>query len=194
MEAHSASPSRDRQSSEPVPRKHDGLTASVWLGPLAILAVIAFSVFLLHRELRQFRYHDITNALFMLHPRAVAGAVGLAILAYSLLPAYDALGLAYAGRSLPVSKIALGSLVSYGLSQTLGFSLATGGSVRYRFWSRWGITTLEIARAIALISATFVLGLSFTTGLAFLIEPATGGRLLGISPLVLDVIGAGLLA
>ena len=187
------SPSRDRPSSEPVPRKHDGLTATVWPGPLAILAVIAFSVFLLHRELRQFRYHDITRALFMLEPHAVAAAVGLAILAYSLLPAYDALGLAYAGRSLPVRRIALGSLVSYGLSQTLGFSLATGGSVRYRFWSRWGITTLEIARAIALISATFVLGLSFTTGLAFLIEPATAGRLLGISPLVLDVVGAGLL-
>lgn len=174
-------PSRGPQTERSSARRSNWVAASAWLGPLAILLVIAFSVFLLHRELRQFHYHDITAALFRLDRGSLGIAAILAAVAYALLPAYDALGLAYAGRSLPVRKLALGSLISYGLSQTLGFSLATGGSVRIRFWSRWGITTSEIARAIALIGVTFLLGLGFTLGLAVIFEPDTVSRLLGVS-------------
>ena len=37
---------------------------SRWLGPAAILVVVGISLWLLHGELRDFRYRDISRAMF----------------------------------------------------------------------------------------------------------------------------------
>ena len=47
------------------------------------------------------------------------------------------------------------------MSQTLGFPLVTGSSVRYRFWSAWGLSTSEITQAVSFVGATFTSSESF---------------------------------
>jgi phosphatidylglycerol lysyltransferase len=175
-------------------RTHEGLKRARWLGAAAILAVLAFAIFLLHRELRDFHYRDVTAALFSLRAASVMFAMVLAVVSYAILPAYDGMGLSYAGRSLPPGKLVLSSFISYGLSHTLGFSLATGGSIRYRFWSGWGIKSQEIAKALALIGATFVLGVMFAGGLALLIESSVTAARIGIPVVVTRAIAIASLA
>ena len=68
-------------------------------------------------------------------------------------------------------RIGFGSFIAYGLSQTLGFPLLTGGSVRYRFWSAWGLSATEIAQAASFAGLTFVLGVVAICGAVFLLEP-----------------------
>ena len=60
-----------------------------------------------------------------------------------MLPGYDAIALAYVEHPLRLRRIAFGSFSAYALSHSLGFPLLSGGSVRYRFWSVWGLSTSE---------------------------------------------------
>jgi uncharacterized membrane protein YbhN (UPF0104 family) len=64
-------------------------------------------------------------------------------LAYAVLPGYDAAALRYVGSRLPLPRVAFGSFIAYAFSQTLGFPLLTGGSVRYRL--RAGILALYVS-------------------------------------------------
>jgi phosphatidylglycerol lysyltransferase len=147
----------------------------------------------LHGELREYRYHDITGAIFALPRSNVLMALVFTFIAYALLPAYDAIALSYVGKPLPLHRVAFSSFISYGLSQTLGFPLVTGSSVRYRFWSAWGLSTAEIAQAVSFVGATFVLGILFLSGTVFLLEPATTMELLGLPYGILRPIGVALL-
>jgi phosphatidylglycerol lysyltransferase len=147
--------------------------ASTWLPPIAILLVLALSAFVLHRELKNFRYHDITRQALAIPMASLASAGLLTVLSYLVLPSYDTLGLTYAGKRLPLPKVVFASVIAYGLSHTLGFPLVTGGSVHYRFWSSWGLSAEEIAQAASFSGATFIVGCLFVSGVALLLEPVT---------------------
>ncbi len=77
-----------------------------WVGPLAILLLLILALFVLHGELRQYRYHDITRAIFALPRASILEALGFTALAYALLPGYDAIALIYVGRPLPLQRVA----------------------------------------------------------------------------------------
>jgi len=61
--------------------------------------------------------------------------------------------------------------MSYAFSNNLGFSVLTGGSVRYRLYGAWGVLALDIARIILFCSFTFMLGLFAFGSLVFLLFP-----------------------
>jgi phosphatidylglycerol lysyltransferase len=164
-----------------------------WLGPALALVVLALALSALRHELRDFRYHDVVRAVRGLPATQVLLAAVLSALAYAVLAGYDALALAYARARLGRRRTAFASFVSYAMSQTLGFPLLTGGSVRYRLWSTWGLTTPEIATAISFVGATFTVGLLFTTGLALALEPAGTATLLHLPAAPLRLVGAGCL-
>jgi phosphatidylglycerol lysyltransferase len=164
-----------------------------WVGPAVILALLVFALFLLHGELRAYRYHDITRAIEALPRSNFLFALAFTAIAYGLLPAYDAIALEYVGKPLPLHRVAFSSFISYGLSQTLGFPVVTGNSVRYRFWSAWGLSTAEIAQAVGFVGATFILGIVFLSGVVFLLEPANTMRLIGLGQEIVRPIGGVLL-
>src|SRR5205823_13836895 len=89
---------------------------------------------------------------------------------HDALPIY-AIALAYVDHPLPVRRIAFGSFIAYALSHSLGFPLLSGGPVRYRFWSAWGLSTSEIAQAISFAVATFIIGMIAVAGFVFVLEP-----------------------
>lgn len=166
---------------------------SRWIGPAVILVVVGISLWLLHGELKDFRYRDISRAMFATPVWRALTALALTALTYAIFPIYDTIALRYAGRSLPLRKVALSSFISYGLSHTLGFPVVTAGTVRYRFWSSWGLSTAEIAQAVGFAGVTFTLGMVFVTGLAFIGEPSTASDLTGLSAPVFTALGVLLL-
>lgn len=160
-----------------------------WIGPLAVLAIVAIALEVLRNALRHYRYRDLANALHAIPDGQLALAAALTIVAYAMLPAYDGLALAYAGRRLPMRRVAFGSVIAYGLSQTLGFAALTGNAVRYRFWSSWGLSTSEIARAAAFAGSTFVLGVIAIAGAILLVEPVSTVALLHLPLLAVRAAG-----
>jgi phosphatidylglycerol lysyltransferase len=164
-----------------------------WGGPTVVLILLLLSLFVLHGEFRQYRYHDLSRAILTIPRADVLLAFFFTVLAYVLLPGYDVTALAYVGRPLPLHRVAFSSFISYGLSQTLGFPIVTATSVRYRFWSVWGLSTSEIAQAISFVAATFVVGMILLTGAVVVIEPDATVRIIGFSRPLLQLIGVMLL-
>ena len=147
-----------------------------WIGPGISVLLFFVALHVLRGELRTYGYHEISRTVRAIPTRMLLEALGVTVLSYLALPGYDALGLAYAGRTgarrISPQRIWLGASTAYGLSQTLGFPAVTGSAVRYRFWSSWGLSSAEIARAVAFAGATFTVGVVFVCGSALLLEPA----------------------
>lgn len=165
-----------------------------WFWPTIATAGLWLALSVLHGELHTLSYRHIVAATHAIPADRLAWAVVLTALSYAVLPAYDALALHYARRPIPLRRLGFGSFVAYAMSHTLGFPMLTGGTVRYRFWSAWGLSTADIARAAAFSSATFGMGLMMVGGLAFLIESRGSAHLIGLPPWLLKPTGLALLA
>src|SRR5439155_26393491 len=100
--------------------------------------------------------------------------------AYAVLPGYDAMALRYIRFRLPFRRTAFGSFIAYAFSQLLGFPLLTGGSVRYRLWSAWGLSSAQIARAVSFVAFSFTLGMVAVSGLVLVLEPEGTAAVLGL--------------
>jgi phosphatidylglycerol lysyltransferase len=116
------------------------------------------------------------------------------LLAYAVLPAYDALALRYVGRPLGVRRTAFASVVAYGFSQTIGLAALAGASIRYRFWTAWGLSAAEVAQGVAFTTVTLWLGVATVGGVACLFGQLPSGMSGPLSPPVVHTLGAVMLA
>ncbi len=140
------------------------------LRPLVVLAVFVAAVGLLYHELKDFEYAKLIEGLRQIRLSHVALAIGLTALNYVFLFGYDFLAIRYIGRPLPLWKLAIASFVGHVASFNFG-SLLGGSSVRYRFYSVWKFSALEILQLIAILGVTFWLGVCLLAGVVFLLTP-----------------------
>ena len=160
------------------------------VGPVAMALAVAIALLLLERELKAYHYRDLMRQVWTLPHSHLALALLLTAVAYAVLPGYDAIALSYVDHPLPVRRIAFGSFIAYALSHSLGFPLLSGGPVRYRLWSVWGLSTSEIAQAISFAGATFIIGMIAVAGGVFLLEPRSTIELLRLPVGTLKPVGA----
>ncbi len=146
-----------------------------WLrrhGPTVFgVALLVGALYVVQREFRGLSVADIRTAMAALSPKALWLAGGLTVVAYLVLAMYDKLGSAYAGKPVSWPKSLLASFCGYSLAHNLGFAAVSGAAVRYRLYSAWGLTPLEIAKVVGFTSLTFGLGGMALGGLVLLIEP-----------------------
>jgi phosphatidylglycerol lysyltransferase len=64
------------------------------------------------------------------------------------LTGYDNLALKHIRHPLGYGRTAFASYIGYAFSNTIGFSYISGGFIRYRFYSAWGLSAAEIARVV----------------------------------------------
>ena len=172
----------------------DRRSALRWLWPGLTLAIGALALFTLRRELHAYGYHQIMRAAFGVPVLRLWTAVAFTALGYAMMAGYDALALDYVGRPLGPRRTLFASFVAYALSINVGFSAITGASIRYRFWSGWGLSAPEIAQGVAFTTVTFWLGVLAVGGAALAFGPAPTAAIHVFSPVVWRVVGAALLA
>ena len=163
------------------------------LAPLLAIPILAAALWLLYRELKHYNLHDVVGALKQITPLRLAVALGLVAVNYTVLIAYDWLAVWYLKFHVPLRRVALAALVAYVTSYNFGVLLG-GTSVRYRFYSRWGLSLPEIARLVAVITLTCWLGLFALAGIVFLIEPLSIPGRFGVYVSNIHVLGLLLLA
>ena len=139
-------------------------------------ALIGFVLFLaalgvLRAELRAVSWPDLIADVFATPPSRLALALLLTLVSYAALTGYDFLALAYIRRRLPWRRVAAASFVAYAIAHNIGLALLSGASVRYRFYTRWGVTAEELARVVVAYSVTFWLGLLALGGLSLAVTP-----------------------
>jgi phosphatidylglycerol lysyltransferase len=141
------------------------------IGPLVGLVLFSIALWLLHRALKDYHYHDIARNLSELPLLHLLIAFGLTLLNYLIMSGYDLLALRYINHQLQYPKIAIASFIGYAFSNNIGLSMLAGGSVRFRLYSAWGLSVEEITKVVVFCSLTLWLGFLSLGGIFFLLEP-----------------------
>ena len=143
------------------------------LGPLVGVGLFALALWVLYHQLKAYHISEIIRHLREIPAPHLLLALSLTALSYFVMTGYDALALHYIKRPLSYSRIALASFISYAFSNNIGFGMLAGGSVRYRLYSAWGLSVLEITKVVAFCTLTLWLGFLTLGGLVFLFEPVS---------------------
>lgn len=100
----------------------------------------------------------------------IAGA--LVVAGYSNLIFYDLFALHAIGkRHIPFRVVAFASFTSYTIGHSLGAATLTCGLVRFRVYSFWNLTVVDIAKIAFMTGITFWLGNIFVLGVAVAAAP-----------------------
>ncbi len=130
------------------------------------LALFSCALYIVHNELKVHGLKDILANLAATPLYSVALAIALTVINYLVLAAYDWLALRFTGHSdIPKLKMLAAALLSYSISNNTGHAWAAGGSVRYRFYSKWGVPGWDILKISLFQAVTYLLG-ALTLGLA----------------------------
>ncbi|MGB4946110.1 MAG: bifunctional lysylphosphatidylglycerol flippase/synthetase MprF [Candidatus Competibacter denitrificans] len=146
-------------------------------GPAIGLGLFAMALWALHQALADYRYQDVTAYLGRLPLLNLATALAATALSYLVTTGYDWLALRYIRRPLPWRQFGFAALLSYAFSNSVGLSVLTSSSLRYRLYSSWGLTTVEIAKIVMFTTLTLWLGIL-----------TIGGAILALNPLDLATI------
>ncbi len=142
----------------------------ILFGLIFIGAVFVSAIAVIHFELEKLSIVKIYAELSSLAPVQFGLAAAATMASYAALTFNDRLALGYAGKVLPFSKTVFASFTSYALSNSLGLPFLTGGAVRYRLYSSWGLGAREIAIIALVTSAALYLGAVAITGAGLVFE------------------------
>jgi phosphatidylglycerol lysyltransferase len=130
-------------------------SASVRARALAALpVVIGFAVFVtalevLRLELHTVSWHEVSSDVLSIPLPYLLLALAITACNYLVLAGYDVLAFKYVGRAVALGPVVGVSMLAYAVANSVGFAMLSGASIRYRFYSRWGVTAEELSRALS---------------------------------------------
>ena len=139
------------------------------LGAAGALVVFFAALHVLHYELRIVTWAGLMRDLVRTPRMDLAVAIALTALNFVVLTGYDLVAFHYIGKRLPRARIMGTSFLAYAVANTVSFAMLSGASIRYRFYSRWGVTPQELSRIVFSYSVTFWLGLFALGGLSLIL-------------------------
>ncbi len=161
-----------------------------WLTPVFVAAVLGVAGFLIHRALTRYSLEEIIASIGSMPIDHVARMAGFAAASYLCLTCFDAMGVRYAGRTLPYRRVGLTSFVALSIGHNVGFAALSSGAIRYRLYSQWGLRAHEVAKVILFCALTVALGLLILGGLALLLQPGLAADIIRLDRAIILVIGA----
>jgi uncharacterized membrane protein YbhN (UPF0104 family) len=102
---------------------------------------------------------------------------------YFTLTFYDLFALRTIGANhVPYRVAALAGFTSYSVGHNVGATVVTGGAVRYRVYSAWGLTAFDVAKICFIAGLTFWLGNATVLGLGIAYEPEAASAIDQLPP------------
>src|SRR4051812_18496093 len=142
------------------------------LGIAASLLIIAFAITTLVHTLKGVDTAVILVALTEKSPGQIALAALCVIGAFCTLTFYDFFALRTIGKSqVPYRIAALSSFTSYTIGHNIGATVFTGGAIRFRIYSDYGLNAIDVAKICFISGLTFWLGNTFVLGLGLAWHP-----------------------
>jgi uncharacterized membrane protein YbhN (UPF0104 family) len=142
------------------------------IGVALSIAIIAVAIYVLYNILRGIELAEVLHALVTTNPKNILLAALFVAGGYFTLTFYDLFALRTIGRyDVPYRIAALGGFTSYSIGHNVGASVFTGGAVRYRIYSAWGLNAIEVAKLCFIAGLTFWLGNATVLGLGIAYAP-----------------------
>ena len=138
-----------------------------WLG----LFFFAFAAYMLYNQLSKYSLADIKNALLSIPAENLTYACIASFFGYVALSSYDYLALKYIGRKLAAWKWIFVGFIGFSVSNNAGHAIVSGGTVRYRFYTRWRFRATEILRMVTFSGFTYLFGCFLLIIIGYFLTP-----------------------
>lgn len=148
------------------------------LGVAISITVIGIACYVLYHMLRGIDVAEVLDAIKGTEPSQIGLAALFVALGYFTLTFYDWFAVRAIGRTdVPYRVNALAGFTSYSIGHNVGASVFTGGAVRYRIYSAWGLNAIDVAKVCFLAGLTFWLGNAAVLGLGIAWHPEAAANI-----------------
>jgi len=136
------------------------------------LTIIIVAVVVLYHILSDLDLEALLDALDATDWRSLVISGFFVAAGYLTLTFYDLFALRTIGRfDVPYRIAALAGFTSYAVGHNVGASVFSGGAVRYRIYSAWGLGVIEVTKICFIAGLTFWLGNATLLGIGVLKAP-----------------------
>src|SRR5712671_4173327 len=165
------------------------------LGVAASLLIIAFAITTLVRTLKGVDTGVILTALTEIPPGHIALAALCVVCAFCTLTFYDFFALRTIGKKLvPYRIAAMSSFTSFSIGHNIGATVFTGGAIRFRIYSDYGLNAIDVAKICFLSGLTFWLGNLVVLGVGMTYHPQAASAMDLLPPAINRLIALGCLS
>lgn len=160
------------------------------------VTITLVALVVLYRLLRGIEPGEVIAAIRATSPFDVLVAALFVAAGYLTLTCYDYFALRTIGRGdVPYRIAAIAGFTSYSIGHNVGFTVFSGGTVRYRIYSTSaGLSAVEVAKICFIAGLTFWLGNVAVLGIGFIIHPEAASAVDQLPPWINRLLGVGLLA
>ena len=141
-------------------------TASI----LVVLVLFYIALWVLRREIHASHFPDVLIYLKQIPAQQFFMAFLMSMGSYLALTFYDVLGFRHIKKSFSYPQTALTSFIAYSFSHNIGAAVITGGGIRYRLYSAWGLTVTETANILVICGTTYWVGFLSMGAVFFILD------------------------
>jgi hypothetical protein len=142
------------------------------IGFVLSLTIVIVAVVVLYHILHDIDPEELVDAIEATDWKTLIISGSFVAAGYITLTCYDLFALRTIGRAdVPYRIAALGGFTSYAVGHNVGASVFSGGAVRYRIYSQWGLSVVEVTKICFVAGLTFWLGNVTVLGLGILDAP-----------------------
>lgn len=142
------------------------------IGVALSLSIIAVAVVVLFHMLHDLDVGEVIAAIKATGHRDIAAAAVFVAGGYGTLTFYDWFALRTIRRTdIGYRVAALAGFTSYAIGHNIGATVFTGGAVRYRIYSAYGLSAIEVAKICFIAGLTFWLGNATVLGIGVGLQP-----------------------
>jgi uncharacterized membrane protein YbhN (UPF0104 family) len=161
-----------------------------WIGIAFGLLIVTISAITLLRLLGDVDLDKIIAAIKNKATSDILIALAFITAGYVSLTFYDFFALRTIGRdAVPYRIAAFASFTSYTIGHNIGATVFSGGIVRLRIYSAWGLGILDVAKIAFVTGLTFWLGNAFVLGASMAYAPQAASAIDHLPPWINRVIG-----
>jgi uncharacterized membrane protein YbhN (UPF0104 family) len=161
-----------------------------WIGFALGLGIVGISLYVLSHLLQDIEPSRVLEAARATPPRSIASAIFFIACAYGTLTFYDYFALRIIGANqVPYRIAALASFTSYAIGHNIGATAFSGGAVRLRIYSYYGLGVIDVAKICFLTGLTFWIGNLAVLGSGMAYRPQVSSLILQLSPGAVRALG-----
>jgi phosphatidylglycerol lysyltransferase len=167
-------------------RQPIGLAVTILLFALALIAC--------RHMLTELDIYALQDSLLSVPMTSLGGALLATAVGFTFLLGYEWSASRYANVDLPKKTLVMGGLCAFAIGNAVGLSMLSGGSVRYRLYSRHGLGAGEVAHMTLFASLSLGCALPPLAALATLSDLSAASLALHVSVPILATVAIAVLA
>lgn len=136
----------------------------------AVILIVLICLNLVRKKLQDITWQQLWEGVVSIPPQQLILAFVITALNFVILTGYDWIAITYLQKKLPWKKIMVGAVIGYAFSNVFGWMIG-GTTARYRLYTRWGFSLVEVIAFISVLSVTFWLGMFLLAGVALVSLP-----------------------